>query len=228
MLFLEFGGEGIGGEGHGCLLLVCSECWRVEMARRGSGRSLRVDERRVALSPFTRLRLQLRLAFVHAELILSQTLDLCSHVGRDHSATAIRLNDKFRALLGSLSKEGRLSCRPFPGGIPPSARSSSRSSPAVSPSGVLSHSVLRQPSSELTLVFFLSNSDIAAKDQSLVEIQYPRTVDHELIGDITMVGPNEQKWKEGDRVGGSWPRRSLWRLRLVQEGVGLPLSASRL
>ncbi|ORY73110.1 hypothetical protein BCR35DRAFT_258954, partial [Leucosporidium creatinivorum] len=48
------------------------------------------------------------------------------------------------------------------------------------------------------------SNDMVTKDQSLGEIQYPLIPGHELIGDMCMFGPKEQKWKEGDRVGGSW------------------------
>lgn len=33
---------------------------------------------------------------------------------------------------------------------------------------------------------------------------FPRIPGHEVVGDIIAVGPDEQKWKVGDRVGGGW------------------------
>jgi D-arabinose 1-dehydrogenase-like Zn-dependent alcohol dehydrogenase len=34
--------------------------------------------------------------------------------------------------------------------------------------------------------------------------QFPRGPGHEVIGKIVAVGPDEKKWKVGDKVGGAW------------------------
>jgi D-arabinose 1-dehydrogenase-like Zn-dependent alcohol dehydrogenase len=33
---------------------------------------------------------------------------------------------------------------------------------------------------------------------------FPRVPGHEVIGKIVAVGPDEKKWKVGDKVGGAW------------------------
>jgi len=46
-------------------------------------------------------------------------------------------------------------------------------------------------------------SDIASSS-IIHSAKFPLIPGHEVIGTVVAVGPGEEKWKEGDRVGGPW------------------------
>ncbi|KAI0070919.1 GroES-like protein [Panus rudis PR-1116 ss-1] len=47
-------------------------------------------------------------------------------------------------------------------------------------------------------------SDEMVENVGMPIVQLPRVPGHEIVGEIVAVGPNEEKWKVGERVGGGW------------------------